>query len=389
MNRSKGLILMVFLGLLSGCGGQEKETQWGVFNEPISMQELPEPVGGDEWAIRWKESVGGGGKDGYALLRPAVPAGGVYVASQSGNIRKLDPEVGKTIWQQRLNRPVYAAVGQGDGLVLTALEDGTVVALSQADGSIRWEAQIGRQISAIPAAASTRVIIRTADGLVIGLDSADGNQVWEVQRAVSGFNLHGDSMPLISGDTVITGLSNGRIIANAVINGRDFWETDLSFPRGVSELEQLADIDAPPILSGTRLYVATYQGDVVALDIQNGSIRWRHDFSTRLPMEVHQGQLYITGALGDILVLDADHGQVVWEQPAFRGRGLTNPLVVGDRVVVGDAAGFLHVLDRSDGTLLQSLRLDNSAITGLVRQGESVVAMSIDGAVLSVGYHRP
>ena len=376
----------ISLGLLQGCGGKEKETEWGIYNEPVRSEELPEPVGPEELAIAWKKGVGDAGEDGYALLRPAVNAGGVYVANRDGDVLGLDPGSGKTHWQHDLKGPVYAAVGLGEGLVLAGMEDGTVVALSEADGTVRWEADIGRQISAIPAAGSGRVVVRTADGLVIGLDSADGSKVWEVRRSVSGLGLHGDSMPLISGGTVITGMSNGRIIANAVINGRDYWETDISFVGGTSELDRLTDIDATPVLSGTSLYAATYQGDVVAVDIQSASIRWRHDLSTRLPMSVDGGQIFVTGSLGDIVCLDADRGEVLWRQNAFRGRGMTNPLVFDGRVVVGDASGSVHLLDRADGTLLQSLQLDRSAITGIARQGESVVAVSVNGAVVSVAF---
>ena len=372
------------LVLLQGCGGKEKETEWGVYNEPVPRADLPEPAGARELAVVWEREVGDAGEDGYALLRPAVDAGGIYVANRDGEIQRLDPQTGKTAWLHRLKRSVYAAAGLGEGLVLAALEDGTVVALSEADGNLLWAADIRRQISAVPVAGSGRVVVRTADGLVIGLDAASGDRVWEVQRSVSGLGLHGDSMPLISGGTVITGLSNGRIMANAVINGRDYWETDISFAGGTNELDQLSDIDAPPILSGTSLYAATYQGDVVAVDVQTASVRWRRDISTRLPMTLDAGQIFVTGSLGEISSLDADGGEVLWQQKAFRGRGMTNPVAFGRRVVVGDAAGFVHLLDRADGTLLQSLQLDRSALTGLARQGDSVVAVSADGAVVSL-----
>lgn len=370
--------------VLQGCSSKDKETEWGIFNEPVESAELPEPAGAQELSIKWKQEVGGAGEDGYAILRPAVDPTGVYVANRRGDISRLDSQTGKTVWRQRLKKPIYAAVGAGEGLVLVAMDEGIVHALSMEDGSQKWQADIRRQISAIPAAGSGRVIVRTADGLIIGLDSTDGERQWEVQRSVPGLSLHGDSTPLISGDTVITGLSNGRIMANAVVNGRDFWETDISYLGGTNELEQLTDIDSPPVLSGAGLYAATYQGDVVAVDIKNSAVRWRRNVSTRLPMDVQDGQVFVTGALGDIVVIGADDGEIDWQQDAFRGRGMTNPLALGNRVVVGDAEGFLHLLDRADGVLLQSIRLDRGALTGLVRHGEGVIAISVDGAVTSV-----
>lgn len=383
--KSRILPLLLLAALvLQGCGSKDKETEWGVFNEPVESAELPEPAGEREMSVSWKREIGDAGEDGYAILRPGIDESGIYVANRKGDVRRLDRDNGDVLWQQRLRKPVYAAVGVGEGLALVAMDDGTVHALDTADGSPRWEADIRRQISAIPVAGSGRVIVRTADGLVIGLDASDGSREWEVQRSVPGLSLHGDSKPLISGDTVITGLSNGKIMANAVVNGRDFWETDISFVGGTNELEQLTDIDSPPVLAGAGLYAATYQGDVVAVDISSSSIRWRRSVSTRLPMDVNQDRVFVTGALGDVVVIDVGDGEVIWQQDAFRGRGMTNPLGFEGRVVVGDAEGYLHLLDGMDGSLLQSLRLDRAALTALVRDGSGVIAVSVDGAVTSV-----
>jgi outer membrane protein assembly factor BamB len=369
--------------VLAGCSGKEKETEWGVYNEPVESRELPQSAGLTELETSWSRNVGGVGEDGYALLRPAVDAEGVYVANRSGDLLRLDSVNGKVSWRRDLDRPVYAAVGLGEGMVLAGLDNGTIVALDAASGETRWESAIQRQISAIPAAGSGRVIVRTADGLVIGLNAVDGKQVWSVQRNVPGLSLHGDSTPLISGDTVITGLANGRIMANAVVNGRDFWETDLSFVGGTNELEQLTDIDSTPVLQGSGLYAATYQGDVVAVEIQTSSVRWRQPVSTRLPMSVGEEALFVTGSLGEIVAISTDSGEVLWRYDAFQGRGMSNPLGVGKRVVVGDAEGYLHLLDRADGSLLQSVRIDRSAIISLVSLDTGLVAFSAAGDVVA------
>ena len=42
--RSLAAIAFTLL-LLQGCSGKEKETEWGIFNEPVKREVLPEPVG--------------------------------------------------------------------------------------------------------------------------------------------------------------------------------------------------------------------------------------------------------------------------------------------------------------------------------------------------------
>ncbi len=371
--------------LLSACGGKEKETEWGVYNEPVERTELPQSAGVRELTVNWNRDIGDSGEDGYAIIRPAIGNGGIFVANRAGDVLRLDPADGKVVWRRDLDHSIYTGVGLGEGLVFAGLDDGTLVALDAGSGEPQWESSIRRQISAIPVAGSGRVIVRTADGMVIGIDPSDGDQVWSVQRTVPGLSLHGDSKPLVSGDTVITGMANGRIMANAVVNGRDFWETDLSFVGGTNELEQLTDIDASPVLQGAGLYAATYQGDVVAVDIQTSSIRWRRAVSTRLPLEVDGDALFVTGALGDVVALATSDGEVLWETDIFRGRGMSNPVALAERVVVGDADGNLYLLAREDGSLLQTSRIDRGAVVSLIGLGDSLLAFTADGAVVMVG----
>ena len=370
--------------LISACGGKEKETEWGIFNEPIESEPLPTPAGVQELSVIWEQDIGDSGNEGYALLKPAVNVNGVFAVNRRGHIKRFDSESGKMVWQTKLAKNTFAGVGLGEGLVLVALDDGKVIAVNAESGEQEWEAPINRQISAVPAVGSGRVIVRTSDGLLIGLDSASGDTVWSVQRSVPGLSVHGDSTPLIAGDSVITGLASGKLMANSVVNGRDFWETDISFVRGTNELERLSDIDSPPLVIGGRLYAATYQGDVVSVDLQSSAVQWRRNISTRLPVSVVGEKLFVIGELGDISALDTGSGEVLWSQPVFRGRGISNPLGIGNRIVVGDAAGNLHLLDAEDGTLLQTRKLSKGAITSLSRWGDGFVAFSARGGVSAI-----
>ena len=370
--------------LVSACGGKEKETEWGIFNEPVESETLPTPAGVQELSVVWEQDIGDSGNDGYALLKPAVSERGVFAVNRIGHIKRFDSENGKLVWQTKLAKSTFAGVGLGEELVLIALDDGTIIAVNAGSGEQAWQASINRQISAIPAVGSGRVIVRTADGLLLGLNSANGNTVWSVQRSVPGLSVHGDSTPLIFGESVITGLASGKLMANSVLNGRDYWETDISFVRGTNELERLSDIDSPPVVVGGRLYAATYQGDVVSVDLQSSAIEWRNNISTRLPVSVVGNKLFVTGELGEITALDTETGEVLWSQSSFKGRGISNPLGIGARIVIGDAAGNIHLLDDADGSLLQTRKLSKGAITSLSRWGDGFVAFSARGGVSAI-----
>jgi outer membrane protein assembly factor BamB len=173
-------------------------------------------------------------------------------------------------------------------------------------------------------------------------------------------------------------------MANSVVNGREFWETDLSFVRGTNELERLSDIDSPPVVVGATLYAATYQGDVISADLQSSSIQWRRNISTRLPISIAGEKLLVTSELGEVSALDTGTGEVLWSQPAFMGRGVSNPLGINDRIAIGDAEGNVHLLDIEDGSLLETQKLSKGAITSLTRWNDGFIAFSARGGVSAI-----
>ena len=66
----------------------------------------------------------------------------------------------------------------------------------------------------------------------------------------------------------------------------------------------------------------------------------------------------------------------------MRYRGLTAPHVVGRSIAIGDASGFVHLLSRQDGSLLNRLSTDGSAIVASpVLVGDTLVVVTRKGNV--------
>ncbi len=386
-----GIVLGISV-LASGCKSDDnKAIEWGTYQEPVTPQTLPEAVGASELKVLWRKNLGAGAEQGYAILKPAYAAGGdgLYAASRNGKVFKLNPKTGATQWQRDLNAEIFSGVGVGDSLVVVALDSGTLVALRGDTGDVLWESPLGRQISAIPVVGQGRVVARTAGGVVVGLRADTGELAWSFEREVPGLSIHGDSTPVISGDVVLAGLANGRLIANNVVTGREYWETEVSFASGRNELERLTDSDAAPLVSATMVYAATYQGNVVALRLQNAEVIWKAKVSSRLPMSLGGERLLVTGDLGEVVAIDAESGETLWTQDGFRGHGMSRPLVVNERVVVGDAAGNIYSLNLNDGTLLEKRKVVSSAVLALVPGPDQFAVFSSQGNISAVSLSAP
>ena len=373
-------VLVIVLALVSGCSKKAtKETLWGTYQEPIAAQKLPVDSGANEIELLWKRSTGQGAESGFAILRPAYYQDSVYVAARNGVVYRIDAVSGNVLWKNDTGHPVIAATGVNEGIAVIAHDNGDVTALSVVDGELVWRSSIKRQISAIPVTGKGRVVVRTADGLVIGLDSESGNIEWQVKRAVPSLSVHGDSMPAISGDVVLVGLSSGKLIANNVISGRDYWETDISYVRGRNEMERLGDADTPPIIRRNTVFAGNYQGSVVAIQLLDAQLIWRNNISTRLPIAITNGLLVITGELGQVIALDAESGDILWRQTAFQGHGVSQPVIIGNRVIIGDLNGKVHTLDAENGSLIETRKAVSGAIIGIVQAGNQFTVYSSKG----------
>jgi hypothetical protein len=63
-------------------------------------------------------------------------------------------------------------------------------------------------------------------------------------------------------------------------------------------------------------------------------------------------------------------------------RGVTAPVVAGRSVIVGDNAGIVHLLSRENGSPLNRLVTDGSAIAAVpVLAGDTLVAVTRNGGI--------
>jgi outer membrane protein assembly factor BamB len=382
------LILVLISSIfVIGCNKDkvEEETLWGLHQEPVQPKELPQDSGAEELRVLWKDNIGGGAVDGFAQLKPAIYESSVFVVNRSGDVYRRDASSGDVIWKVEVDKAVNSGVGVDEGLVVFSFDNGYVNALNTSDGSVRWSSPLKRNVSAIPVVGKGRVIIRTSDGLVVGLDSDSGSTAWQIKKEVPALTIHGDSLPVITGDAVLVGLSNGKLIANNVITGRDYWEADLSFVRGQNELERLNDSDSSPIIRGTTVYTATYQGSVIAAQLQDASTIWRTDMSTRLPMAIVGDLLVVTEELGNIFGLSTSDGVIQWKQDAFSGHGVSHPIVVNDKIVIGDSHGNIHTLDIKSGALIETRNIARGAVLGLVTNGDIFSVFTTEGELVTLG----
>ncbi|MCP5429324.1 MAG: outer membrane protein assembly factor BamB [Chromatiaceae bacterium] len=377
------LLLLLAALLLGGCGTFADPTEWFAGPNVVKPSELLDLENKVQPQTLWSRDIGAGSDELSLNLEPQVRGDIVYVVDAEGLVQALDAKTGAVVWRVELDVPASGGPGVGEGLVLIGTSDAEVIALAIESGAERWRARVSSEVLSVPVAVNGVVIAHTVDGKLFGLEVTNGNERWRYEREVPVLTLRGSGSPVVSGGTVYVGLAGGRLLALRTDNGGLVWDASVTVPGGRSELQRLADIDGDPIILGGGVFVATYQGEVAALEQSSGRVAWRRKLSSYSRMAADRQGLYVGDADGVVWGLDLRSGGARWSQDALKHRRLSNIAVVDGLVVAGDFEGYLHWMDNENGSLVARTRAGSDPITTGMQVVDGVLYVQGDGGELT------
>jgi outer membrane protein assembly factor BamB len=356
---TKKLPVIVAIALLAaGCSKEDeaaKPAELVDFNPAVRVDRV------------WSAGTRGGDDVMRFGLRPAIDSGRVYVAGHGGDVKALELESGREVWQTDTEIPLSGGPAVGDGLVVVGGSGGEVVALDAGSGEKRWQVMTGGEVLTAPTVAGGIIVVRTVDGRLRGLRSSDGGEEWSYEQPVPRLTLRGNGAPVVDGDMVIAGLDNGKVVALSLTTGELLWNTTVAPSRGRTEIERLVDIDSPVRIAGDDIFVVGYQGRVAMLARDTGQLWWGRDLSSNRGLAADGDTLFVTTADSTVVALRRRDGTPLWSQDALLRRSLTAPVLSGDALVVADFEGYVHWLDAATGQMLArgktgSGRMSNSPV---------------------------
>jgi len=315
-------------------------------------------------------------------LGVSVAGNRVYAAGHRGDVLALDLTSGRVVWHAKVRAPLAGGTAASDDLVLVGASDGQVFAFKAGNGESRWKVRLNGEVLA-PAAISERLIaVRTVDGKLHGLSPADGHELWTQEQQVPRLSLRGTARPVITGDVVLCGFDNGKVLAVNANDGSVQWEATVTPPHGRTELERLADIDSAVSVSGEDVYAIGFQGRVAMLALDTGQIWWSHEASSYRGLTLDGEVLYVATAEGEVVALTARTGAEIWHQNALLHRGLTAIATMDDTVVTADFQGYVHWLAKADGALAARVETGKVRIsTPPVVAGNTVIVINDRGQI--------
>jgi outer membrane protein assembly factor BamB len=181
--------------------------------------------------------------------------------------------------------------------------------------------------------------------------------------------------PAGDGNRVYAASYDGNVVAFNPDNGRRLWrvETDVTLSAG-------------PGVGGGRVVVGGYDGDLIALNAEDGTELWRRNIAgeTLSKPVVLENDVIVYTIDGRLQVFSAFDGSERWSLdqslPALTQRGASTPVVVGSWVIAGFDNGRLVASNLSDGvTRWEAIMTPPSGRSDLERLAD------VDGQLAAVG----
>ena len=331
-----------------------------------------------------------------AMFRGNLQHTGVYGAAGV-------PKFNAIKWKFHTGGRVIASPAVADGVVYVGSTDGNFYAIDAGSGTMKWKFTTKAWEVSSPAVDSGVVYFLSYDGNFYALDAASGLVKWkfktEGEKHYSGTHLHylqpaSEKMPDpwdfylsspgVSNGTVYFGSSDGNVYALDIYSGALKWK----FKTG--------DVvhSSPAIADGT-LYIGSWDTYLYALDAASGTEKWRFKTGDDPDAHNHVG-IQASPAVADGLVyfgsrdsyayaVDAATGKQVWKF-STDGSWVNNSMVVHDgKTYFGTSIpGIMHAVDAKSGKIIFDLPTGTPVFASMALAGDTLYLGNFGGKLTAI-----
>ena len=245
---------------------------------------------------------------------------------RNNNLYAFDATTGQKLWTLPLN---VQTLQFANDTLYAVLDDNIMAAINPDTGKTIWKSAQAEYVSKIVAIDSGIIYDFSASSggvssQLVALRASNGAQIWT--KVLTGLQIMPASVTLANGVLYVVGSSAqpGTLLKSApnyvqaynASNGQQLWQS-----QSLSGL-----VGAAPAVAGGQLYIGTGQGNLYALNADNGQINWQLQpgSDVSVPAYVVNNTLYVApitsvtnnSVTSQIEAYDATTGTLQWSQPA-------------------------------------------------------------------------
>jgi outer membrane protein assembly factor BamB len=280
---------------------------------------------------------------GFSPYSVTVADSLLFVGNLQGEIHAVDVTTGKSKGVHDFGSAIVGAPVVDANMIYLALarEEESFLAYNLERGEIEWSDKLGA-IESSPLLVDQRLCVASSRGKILCVDKLNGSMPWTytVAQSKKGSMIH--SSPASDGNVLVFGCDNGNLYALDIRNGNLKWIAGTS-----------GSILASPSISGGKVFVGSLDKNFYAFDVETGKEVWRCSLGSSIySSQAVDERHVIVGTVGRMLYcLKKETGEVIW---SYRASGAINaaPIISGPVVYAGSIDKHLYAFDTDSGNML-------------------------------------
>src|SRR5712691_6436490 len=212
---------------------------------------------------------------GTPLLEPPLESSGLlYLLASDGYLHVLNARNGAEQWRVAVGGELTSSgLALGHGLLYLAYEGHYLAALDARSGQARWRYDTVGSVRGVPLVIGQEVLVSSGANSLICLDALTGEEYWAFHSEDTLAQFWPTrTMPVVANNTVYVALgASTEFNALNLRTGRKMWEVNLH--------QRMTGGPLLDVALGV-VYVVTWSGKVVALDMRSSAARWHYQMAS-------------------------------------------------------------------------------------------------------------
>ena len=313
------------------------------------------------------------------IAAPIIVDDKIFSISAKGILSAIDKKSYKTIWSADLKAKTVATNFSGGGM---AYRDGVIFLTHATRDMIAYDASVGRELwrrqlpdvtKAQPVLHKNIALVLTISNQLYAVDITNGRIVWQHEGLPETISPNRNVAPIIHGDKVIVGYSSGQIVILDLDNGQELWQINLSKESGdVLPGFMPVGLESQPIIDGSFMYVASGNGLLLKLNLENGLILWQKKIRDVQAMNKSGNSIFVVTNAKQVAALDAGTGMIAWatdlypaqvgkKQKSQKPAQFLTPLVINGELFVISSDGKMHQISPETGAIIKVREIEKGA----------------------------
>jgi outer membrane protein assembly factor BamB len=367
-----GLAVSFVVGILTACAGsgdKNKPAELGVNLPKLGVRlAWTARVGAVDFPLNI--AVAGTNKANDAIIS---------IADSDGVVAGFDAASGRELWRVKAGKALAAGVGSDAGFTAVVTSSNELVALN--NGREVWRQKLGSSSYTAPLISGGKVFVLGADRAISAFEALDGKKLWSQKRSAEALTLRQSGVLLMVSDTLVSSAA-GRLVGINTLDGNIRWSTPIATARGTNEIERLVDLVGRVSNNSEVVCARAYRVSVGCVNTLRGSLLWTKPAVGLEGVQADARTLFGTEADGKVIAWKRDNGERLWQTDQLLNRNLSAPAVLDKAIAVGDSTGLVHFLSKTDGSSLNRMTTDGSAMAAApVVVGNTLVVVTRNGGV--------